>query len=248
MYGKLAEAVGLRGRIRAGQQGTAAGYAGGRPCCPARIRPRTLRPRRASRTCSFSFASVCPSVSRSPGVYPAASTHTPDQVLCLSSPPSDRSPVAQLAEHATVNRRVSGSSPLGGALPAGQSLETEADQDHAHRKLTASQRGVERRRHLRVDHLPAHVDVLSHRWPSMAELVRDRPGRQARLIQDRRTGLPETCDVTHVKPAVPRAVRRSREVLLGSRQPPSASGKSGPRPDESPRRVRRLVWLTTRPR
>src|SRR4051794_6159487 len=32
------------------------------------------------------------------------------------------SPVAQLAEHATVNRRVSGSSPLGGAKSPGQRL------------------------------------------------------------------------------------------------------------------------------
>ncbi len=37
----------------------------------------------------------------------------------------------------------------------------------------------------------------------------------------------KTCDVTHVKPAVPRAVLRSRDVLLGSRQPPIESGNSG---------------------
>lgn len=37
-----------------------------------------------------------------------------------------------------------------------------------------------------------------------------------------------TCDVTQAKPAVPLAILSSREVLLGSRQPLSASGKRGP--------------------
>src|SRR5207245_10897789 len=41
---------------------------------------------------------------------------SPRYVLALSSwAPSARSPIAQLAEHSTVNRRVSGSSPDGGA-------------------------------------------------------------------------------------------------------------------------------------
>src|SRR3954453_7186558 len=52
------------------------------------------------------------------------------------SPPRDRSPVAQLAEHATVNRRVSGSSPLGGAKRQVRGLSGSAppaDQDRTRR-------------------------------------------------------------------------------------------------------------------
>lgn len=49
-----------------------------------------------------------------------------------------------------------------------------------------------------------------------------------------------TCEVTQVKPAVPRAVRRSRDVLLGSRQPPNASGNTGPRPDDPASRRRSM--------
>jgi len=44
--------------------------------------------------------------------------------------------------------------------------------------------------------------------------------------------LRNTCEVTQVKPAGPRAVLRSRDVLLGSRQPPKASGNNGPRPEQ----------------
>src|SRR5215207_969674 len=51
----------------------------------------------------------------------------------------------------------------------------------------------------------------------------DRPASSRMVAQVFRN----TCDVTQAKPAVARAVRRSREVLLGSRHPPTESGKSG---------------------
>ena len=61
----------------------------------------------------------------------------------------------------------------------------------------------------------------------MTELVRYRPGRQSRLSEIVARVFRKTCDVTHVKPAASLASRKSRDVLLGSRQPPSVSGNTG---------------------
>jgi hypothetical protein len=57
-------------------------------------------------------------------------------------------------------------------------------------------------------------------WSAMSRA--DRPASSKIVAQV----LRKTCEVTQVKPAVPLAVRRSRDVLLGSRQPPTESGKS----------------------
>jgi hypothetical protein len=62
-------------------------------------------------------------------------------------------------------------------------------------------------------------------WPSWSAIARADKPASSRIVAHVFRNMWE---VTQVKPAVPRAVRRSRDVLLGSRQPPNESGNTGP--------------------
>lgn len=68
---------------------------------------------------------------------------------------------------------------------------------------------------------------MSHRRTSMAELVSNPTAGETSLVQDRRRCLPEVVRRDPGEALAPRALRRSRRVFRGSRNPPLASGKTG---------------------
>ena len=93
--------------------------------------------------------------------------------------------------------------------------------------MAFAERQLQGVRGLGVHAVAAQVDVLRHRRAGVAQLVGDLTAGEPCFAEDRRGRLPKTCEVTQAKPSLPRASRRARRVLLGSRNPPSASGKTG---------------------
>ena len=100
-------------RRRGGRRARCPRSARARPGCRARNLRRRRRDWTVSPRCSPRPGMVGPTLTRGRPAHPVGYSGP------VALPGSAQSPIAQLAEHSTVNRRVSGSSPDGGADEAG---------------------------------------------------------------------------------------------------------------------------------
>ena len=104
--------------------------------------------------------------------------------------------VAQLVAHLSCKQVVEGSSPFASSeikgntsLPTLRKAEASTFASTLARRRGLRVRRFERRQHPRIMLPTAQIDVLRHRHPRVAELVRDDPRRDPRPVEDARRRL-----------------------------------------------------------